>query len=36
MQIYKKNIEVSSKLDIDILYISFLINSNKIKDILLD
>jgi len=33
MQIYKKNIEISSKLDIDILYISSFIDSNKIKDI---
>jgi len=33
MQIYKKNIEVFSKLDISILYIRSLIESNKIKDI---
>ena len=33
MQIYKKDIEASSKLDIGTLYISSLIDSNKIKDI---
>jgi hypothetical protein len=31
-RIYKKNIEISSKLDISIIYIGFLVNSNKIKD----
>jgi hypothetical protein len=30
--IYKKNIEISSKLDISIMYIGSLFNSNKIKD----
>jgi len=32
MQIYKKNIKVSKKLDISIEYIEWLIDSNKIKD----
>jgi hypothetical protein len=30
---YKKNIEVSSKLGFSITYASFLFNSNKIKDL---
>ena len=30
---YKKDIEASSKLDISIMYIGFLFNSNKIKEL---